>query len=278
MDFTSDPHEGVPNAGCRHPSFIPQLSSLTHTHRRKRTRLRSSLTCRGFHLLQIAVIGAGHVGAPHAVMVAKKCPSARVTILDDDERKVAAWNSSLLPFYEPSLQETVEDVRGTNLFFSTNMPAAIAAADMIFVSVSTPLKTDGVGAGYAPNLEHWERIARLIASSCPQPKVIVERSTVPVKTAALMAKVLAANSGGQQWTVLSNPEFAREGNAMVDHASPDRVMIGAPPSDEGMAAAERLAVLYRQWIPASKVIISGLWSAEISKMTANAFLAQRVSA
>ena len=173
----------------------------------------------------IAVLGAGHVGAPHAIMLAKKCPDIRVTILDNDVRKIAAWNSSTLPFFEPSMIEAVEEVRGVNLFFSSNMTQAIIEADLILVSVSTPIKSDGIGANFAPDLQHWERMARLIAASTSKPKTIVERSTVPVKTADLMAAVLFANSGGQQWTVLSNPEFAREGTAMMDHAAPERVLI-----------------------------------------------------
>ena len=225
----------------------------------------------------VAVIGAGHVGVPHAVMIAKKVPTVRVTIVDDDARKIAAWKSSLLPFYEPGLQEAVEEVRGTNLFFSTDMKEAVGSADIIFVSVSTPIKQGGSGAGYAPDLQHWERIARLIASATSAPKTIVERSTVPVHTADLMARVLEANSGGQQWTVLSNPEFAREGTAVVDQASPEKVMIGAPPTETGATAAAHLAQLYGAWVPESKIIVSGLWSAELSKMTANAFLAQRIS-
>ena len=174
----------------------------------------------------IAVIGAGHVGGPHAVMIAKRCPHIKVTIVDSDEKKIAMWNSSQLPFYEPSLQEAVEEVRGVNLSFTSDEKSAITAADMIFVSVSTPLKDDGVGAGYAPDLHHWEKIARVIAESCTSPKIIVERSTVPVKTADLMAHVLKHNSGGQNWTVLSNPAFEREGHAMLDHATPERVRRG----------------------------------------------------
>jgi UDPglucose 6-dehydrogenase len=225
----------------------------------------------------IAVLGAGHVGAPHAIMLAKKCPDIRVTILDNDVRKIAAWNSSTLPFFEPSMIEAVEEVRGVNLFFSSNMTQAIIEADLILVSVSTPIKSDGIGANFAPDLQHWERMARLIAASTSKPKTIVERSTVPVKTADLMAAVLFANSGGQQWTVLSNPEFAREGTAMMDHAAPERVLIGAPPTEAGDAAAAMLSALYAKWVPRDKIIVAGLWSAELSKMTANAFLAQRIS-
>lgn len=168
-----------------------------------------------YSISELCVIGAGHVGVPHAVTIAKKCPNVKVTVVDDDQRKIAAWNSSLLPFYEPGLQEILEDVRGTNLFFDTKINQAIKSADMILVSVSTPLKSGGMGAGYAPDLQHWERMARRIAEATQTPKIIVERSTVPVKTAELMAEVLAANTGGQKWVVVCNPEFAREGNAVV---------------------------------------------------------------
>ena len=227
--------------------------------------------------IKMCVIGAGHVGVPHAATLARQCPNVRITVVDDDERKINAWRSTLLPFYEPGMQEVIEEVRGTNLFFDTDVHKAIAQADIVLVSVSTPLKEDGMGANFAPDLVHWERMARLIAEASTSAKIIVERSTVPVKTADLMAKVLETNSNVKGWTVLSNPEFAREGNAMVDHASPERVMIGCQSSDAGRAAAESLAELYRRWVPADRVIISDLWSAELAKLTANAFLAQRIS-
>ena len=226
----------------------------------------------------ITVIGAGHVGVPHAVTIAKKCPGVKVTVVDDDARKIAGWNSSLLPFYEPGLQETLEEVRGTNLFFTTDMEKAIDSAQMIFVSVSTPLKDSGVGMGFAPDLQHWERMARTIAKLAKSSKVIVERSTVPVKTAGAMSQVLTAvNRECAPWVVLSNPEFSREGMAMFDQASPERIMIGGDETDHGVEATESLAALYSQWVPRQKIIASGLWSAELSKLTANAFLAQRVS-
>ena len=225
----------------------------------------------------VCVIGAGHVGAPHAIMMAKKCPSVKFTVVDDDERRVAAFkSSSLLPFYEPGMAETLDDVKGTNLFFSTDFDGAVRDADMVFVSVSTPLKDSGSGAGFAPDLVHWETMARRIAKAAGGPKVIVERSTVPATAGKSMAKILKANSP-HAMVVLSNPEFAREGNAMVDHASPERVLIGGPETEAGLAAIEQLAALYCQWVPRDKVITSSLWSAELSKLTQNAFLAQRVS-
>ncbi|KAL3921035.1 MAG: hypothetical protein SGPRY_005039 [Prymnesium sp.] len=145
---------------------------------------------------RVTVIGAGHVGVPHAVTIAKKCPNVKVTVVDEDARKIAGWNSSLLPFYEPCLQETLEEVRGTNLFFTLDIEAAIHDAEMVFVSVSTPLKDSGENKGFAPDLQHWERMARVIAKASKTPKVIVERSTVPVKTASAMAVVLTAVNKG----------------------------------------------------------------------------------
>jgi len=224
----------------------------------------------------VCVIGAGHVGVPHAVMLAKKCPKITVTMVDDDPRKIAGWNSSLLPFYEPSLQESLEDVRGVNMRFSTELEQSVSESDLILVSVSTPLKDSGAGAGFAPDLMHWERIARLIAQAAKGPKVIVERSTVPVKTASSMAKVLEYNNK-HKMVVLSNPEFAKQGSAMLDQASPERVMIGGEDTPEAKAAVEGLVQLYSTWIPKERIIVSGLWSAELSKLTANAFLAQRVA-
>ena len=172
-------------------------------------------------------------------MMAKKCPSVKFTVVDDDERRVAAFkSSSLLPFYEPGMAETLDDVKGTNLFFSTDFDGAVRDADMVFVSVSTPLKDGGAGAGYAPDLVHWEIVARRISKAAGGPKVIVERSTVPATAGKSMAKILKANSP-HAMVVLSNPEFAREGNAMVDHASPERVPSAAP--RRGGAGGDRAA-------------------------------------
>ena len=225
----------------------------------------------------ICVIGAGHVGGPHAIVMARKCPSMHVTVVDDDERKIAGWNSSLLPFFEPGMQEMLDECRAQrNLTFTTDFDKAISSAELILVSVSTPLKDSGAGAGYAPDLMHWESVARRIAKASQGPKVIVERSTVPVTTAASMSKVFAATSP-HAVVVLSNPEFAREGNAMMDQLSPDRVMIGGPETAEGRAAVAQLKDVYENWVPRGKIITANLWSAELTKLTADAFLAQRIS-
>ncbi|EOD23406.1 hypothetical protein EMIHUDRAFT_444126 [Emiliania huxleyi CCMP1516] len=233
----------------------------------------------------ICVIGAGHVGVPHAVTVASKCPDIRVTVVDDDARKIKAWGSARLPFFEPGMQPTLEEVRGVNLFFSTDIAAAIAEADMVLVSVSTPVKETGANAGYAPDLQHWEAIARKIAAASRTPKIIVERSTVPVATADTMTAVIRANSTVErsslstgEWVVLSNPEFAQQGNAMLCQASPERVMIGVAEGDKhAEEAARALAAIYERWVPKSRILLSDLWSAELSKMVADAFLAQRIS-
>lgn len=224
----------------------------------------------------VCVIGAGHVGGPHAIVMARKCPGIHVTVVDDDERKIAGWNSNLLPFYEPGMQEMLDECRAQrNLTFTTDFDKAVSSAELILVSVSTPLKDSGMGAGYAPDLVHWENVARRIAKAAQGPKVIVERSTVPVTTASSLTKVFAATTP-HAVTVLSNPEFAREGNSIVDQLSPDRVMIGGPETAAGQAAVAQLKDVYEHWVPRAKIITANLWSAELTKLTADAFLAQVV--
>ena len=210
----------------------------------------------------VCVIGAGHVGAPHAIVMASKCPKVKFTVVDDDPRRIAAWNSGLLPFFEPGMQELLDDVRSAgNLTFTSDFDSAVRTAEVILVSVSTPLKDSGVGAGYAPNLEHWESVARRIAKVAGGPKIIVERSTVPVTTAASMTRVFKAVCS-HEVVMLSNPEFAREGSAITDQLSPDRVMIGGPSSAEGEASIAVLKTLYSNWVPTGRIITSTLWSAE----------------
>uniref|UniRef100_A0A7S2J944 UDP-glucose 6-dehydrogenase n=1 Tax=Haptolina brevifila TaxID=156173 RepID=A0A7S2J944_9EUKA len=214
--------------------------------------------------------------------MAKMCPEIKVTVTDLNERRIAAWNSSNLPIYEPGLQEVVEEARGRNLFFSTDIDAAIRECSIIFVSVATPTKTSGIGAGEAADLTYWELAARRIASVCvasgdKSPKIIVEKSTVPVKTADAMAAVMAASCKGTDFQVLSNPEFLAEGTAIEDLFKPDRVLVGGPTTPQGDAAVQYLANVYRKWVASSQVLTTNLWSAELSKLTANAFLAQRIS-
>jgi len=225
----------------------------------------------------ICCLGAGYVGGPTMAMIAAKCPDIRVTITDTNEKRIAAWNSDTLPVYEPGLQEVVEAARGRNLFFSTDVRAAIRDADIIFVSVGTPTKTYGVGAGRAADLKYIESAARMIAEVADGPKIIVEKSTIPVKTAEAMLTILRSNSKSGTFQVLSNPEFLAEGTAIQDLENPDRVLIGGEQTAEGQAAVEKLVSIYARWVAREKILTTNLWSSELSKLVANAFLAQRIS-
>jgi len=231
---------------------------------------------------KICCLGAGYVGGPTMAVMALKCPDVKVIVTDLNERRIAAWNSDNLPIYEPGLDEVVKEARGRNLFFSTDIDAAIKECTIIFVSVATPTKTSGIGAGEAADLTYWELAARRIAAVCNSmdgkaPKIIVEKSTVPVKTADAMARVMAASCAGTDFQVLSNPEFLAEGTAIQDLFKPDRVLVGGPTTPQGNAAVQHLANVYRRWVPTEQVLTTNLWSAELSKLTANAFLAQRIS-
>jgi UDPglucose 6-dehydrogenase len=225
----------------------------------------------------ICCLGAGYVGGPTMAMIAAKCPDIRVTVCDPNEKRIAAWNSDTLPVYEPGLQEVVESARGKNLFFSTDVRKAIRESDIIFVSVGTPTKTYGVGAGRAADLKYIEAAARMIAEEAVGPKVIVEKSTIPVKTAEAMLTILRSNSKNGTFQVLSNPEFLAEGTAIEDLNNPDRVLIGGEQTPEGLAAIEKVVSIYARWIPRDKILTTNLWSSELSKLVANAFLAQRIS-
>jgi UDPglucose 6-dehydrogenase len=227
--------------------------------------------------MKICCIGAGYVGGPTMAMIARKCPDITVTVVDINAARIEQWNSDHLPIFEPGLDEVVKASRGKNLFFSTDVDAAIVAADMIFVSVNTPTKTYGMGAGRAADLKYIELCARRIASVATGSKIVVEKSTLPVRTAESLKTVLAANSSGAEFQVLSNPEFLAEGTAMTDLDNPDRVLIGGETTPEGLAAAEALASVYGQWVPRERIITTNLWSSELSKLVANAFLAQRIS-
>lgn len=226
---------------------------------------------------KICCIGAGYVGGPTMAMIASKCPDIRVDVVDINEKRIAAWNSDELPVFEPGLQEIVEGARGKNLFFSTDVEASVAAADIIFVSVGTPTKTYGLGAGRAADLCYIESAARMIAKVCKGPKIIVEKSTIPVRTAEALHAILSANSEDGQFQVLSNPEFLAEGTAVADLQNPDRILIGGERTPEGEEAVEALASVYNQWIPRERILTTNLWSSELSKLVANAFLAQRIS-
>ena len=210
-------------------------------------------------------------------MIAAKCPDIKVTVTDYNEARIAAWNTDQLPVYEPGLDKVVASARGKNLFFSTDVKGAIKAADIIFVCVGTPTKTQGVGAGRAADLKYIEAAARMIAEVAEGPKIIVEKSTIPVRTASSMLTILRSNSKNGTFQVLSNPEFLAEGTAVADLENPDRVLIGGEQTPEGLAAVEKVVSIYARWIPREKILTTNLWSSELSKLVANAFLAQRIS-
>lgn len=226
---------------------------------------------------KILAIGAGYVGGPTMAVIADRCPHLHVTVTDTNSDRIAAWNSDTLPIYEPGLLEVVQRVRGRNLFFSTDVSAGIRSADIIFVSVNTPTKLFGQGAGRAADLQYWEKTARQIVDESDHDKIVVEKSTLPVRTAEAMARILDSNSKGLKFQVLSNPEFLAEGTAIRDLEAPDRVLIGSEESSEGRRARQALVDIYANWVPEERIIQSNIWSAELSKLTANAFLAQRIS-
>lgn len=210
-------------------------------------------------------------------MIAAKAPDVKVTVVDINSARIAAWNSENLPIFEPGLDAVVKQARGRNLFFSDNVDGGIREADVIFVCVNTPTKTYGMGAGRASDLRYLEACARRICEVADGPKIVVEKSTLPVKTAESIKKILAANSRGIEFQVLSNPEFLAEGTAIADLESPDRVLIGGEQTPEGQEAVQKVAGVYATWVPRNKIITTNLWSSELSKLTANAFLAQRIS-
>ena len=211
-------------------------------------------------------------------MIAYKCPDIQVTVADINESRINAWNSSELPVFEPGLDEVVETARGRNLFFTTDKVTAIKEADIVFVSVGTPTKSYGMNAGQAADLKYVELCARDIAEHSEHSKIVVEKSTIPVKTAESLKTVLNANSReGLEFQVLSNPEFLAEGTAIEDLNDPDRVLIGGEETPEGQKAVETLVSVYAHWISREKIITTNLWSSELSKLVANAFLAQRIS-
>jgi UDPglucose 6-dehydrogenase len=227
--------------------------------------------------MNILCIGAGYVGGPTMAMIAKQCPEVKVTVVDINALRIAAWESDSLPIYEPGLMEVVKESRGRNLFFSTDVNAGIAEADVIFVSVNTPTKTFGQGAGRAADLQYWEKTARQILANSTSDKIVVEKSTLPVRTAAAMQRILDSGDGDVRFEVLSNPEFLAEGTAIADLESPDRVLIGGHDTDRGRAAVGALVDLYATWVPRDRILTTNVWSSELSKLAANAFLAQRVS-
>ena len=227
--------------------------------------------------MKICCIGAGYVGGPTMAMIAHKCTGHTVTVVDINQSRIDAWNSDVLPIYEPGLDEIVKASRGKRLFFSTDIDTAIREADIIFMSVNTPTKTYGVGAGRAADLRYIEKCARKIAEVAENDKIVVEKSTLPVRTAESIKRILESNSKGRKFQILSNLEFLAEGTAVADLENPDRVLIGGDQTPDGLAAIQKLVDVYAQWVPAENILTTNVWSSELSKLTANAFLAQRIS-
>ena len=225
----------------------------------------------------VLCIGAGYVGGPTMAMIAYKCPRYRVTVVDINPTRIAEWNSDDLPIYEPGLEEIVKATKGKNLFFSTDIESGIRDNDIIFVSVNTPTKTFGAGAGMAADLQYWEKTARQILQYSQSSKIVIEKSTLPVKTALAMEKILNYTKNSVSFDVLSNPEFMAEGSAIKDLENPDRVLIGCRETKSGLAAREALVEIYANWVSREKIITSNIWSSELSKIVSNAFLAQRIS-
>ncbi|ETE61850.1 UDP-glucose 6-dehydrogenase [Ophiophagus hannah] len=260
-----------------------------------------------FEIKKICCIGAGYVGGPTCSVIAQMCPKIKVTVVDVNEARIGAWNSDILPIYEPGLKEVVESCRGKNLFFSTNIDDAIREADLVFISVNTPTKTYGMGKGRAADLKYIEACARRIVQNSNGYKIVTEKSTVPVRAAESIRRIFDANtkpnlnlqvkyreSGTEArrgssrlcaWKsvfvlgsqVLSNPEFLAEGTAVNDLKNPDRVLIGGDETPEGQKAVRALSAVYEQWVPREKILTTNTWSSELSKLAANAFLAQRIS-
>ncbi|OYU81536.1 MAG: UDP-glucose 6-dehydrogenase [Flavobacterium sp. BFFFF1] len=231
-------------------------------------------------ITNICCIGAGYVGGPTMAIIAEKCPHIKVTVVDLNVARIAQWNDedvNNIPIYEPGLSELVGKTRHRNLFFSTDVNAAIDEADMIFISVNTPTKTYGLGKGMAADLKYIELCARQIASVAKNDKIVVEKSTLPVRTAEAIKSILENTGNGVQFQILSNPEFLAEGTAVQDLLMPDRVLIGGDTTPEGQEAINALVEVYANWVPADRILTTNVWSSELSKLTANAFLAQRVS-
>jgi UDPglucose 6-dehydrogenase len=228
----------------------------------------------------ICCVGAGYVGGPTMAVLALKNPHIKITVVDINKDRIDDWNVDdldKLPIYEPGLKEVVSEARGRNLFFSTDIEKAIDEAEMIFISVNTPTKTYGKGKGMAADLKYIELCARQIAKIATSNKIVIEKSTLPVRTAQAIKDILDSTGNGVRFQILSNPEFLAEGTAVADLINPDRVLIGGEDSEEGREAINALVAVYASWVPKERILTTNVWSSELSKLVANAFLAQRVS-
>ncbi|KQW97663.1 UDP-glucose 6-dehydrogenase [Flavobacterium sp. Root420] len=231
-------------------------------------------------ITKICCIGAGYVGGPTMAVIAQKCPHIQVTVVDLNEQRIKDWNdpnTDNIPIYEPGLSQIVAEARGRNLFFSTEVDKAIDEAQVIFISVNTPTKTYGKGKGMAADLKYIELCARQIAKVAKHNKIVVEKSTLPVRTAEAIKSILDNTGNGVQFQILSNPEFLAEGTAVTDLLNPDRILIGGDTTPEGEVAINALVDVYANWVDKDKILTTNVWSSELSKLTANAFLAQRIS-
>ena len=231
------------------------------------------------HIKNICCIGAGYVGGPTMAVIALKCPEINITVVDNNPEKINSWNGQLdtLPVYEPGLAEIIKEVRGKNLFFSNDIAGNIEKSEMIFMAVNTPTKTEGEGAGMAADLKYVEACAKDIAKYSKSDKIVIEKSTLPVRTAEKIKEILEKNSNGIQFEILSNPEFLAEGTAIQDLFKSDRVLIGGDNTKSGQRAVKALSKIYNRWIPKSKILTTNVWSSELSKLASNAMLAQRIS-
>ena len=229
------------------------------------------------YVKKIACIGAGYVGGPTMTVIANFCPDYKVTVLDIFQERIDQWNSDDLPIFEPGLKERVLKARGQNLFFSTDIDRCIDEADIIFVAVNTPTKTFGEGEGKAVDLQYIEQTARRIKENAKSDKIVVEKSTIPVRAAETLSKILHSGSNSVHFEILSNPEFMAEGTGIYDMENPDRILIGSMDTPSGRAARDELIKIYERWVPRENLITTNLWSSELSKLVSNAFLAQRIS-
>ena len=229
---------------------------------------------------QICCIGAGYVGGPTMAVIALKCPEIKIIVVDKNQKRIEAWNGPVnqLPVYEPGLSKIINETRGRNLFFSTDIDSAIEESDMIFMAVNTPTKTEGEGAGMAADLKYVKSCAKNIAKVATKNKIVIEKSTLPVRTAEKIKEILESNKNtGVKFEILSNPEFLAEGTAINDLFKSDRVLIGGEQTKSGKRAVQALVDIYSNWIPREKILTTNIWSSELAKLASNAMLAQRIS-
>jgi len=227
----------------------------------------------------ICCIGAGYVGGPTMAVIALKCPHINVTVVDANTKRIESWNGPLekIPIYEPGLADVISEARGRNLFFSNDLKSAIEKSEMIFMAVNTPTKTEGEGEGMAADLRYIEACAKDIAKYSKSDKIVVEKSTVPIRTAEKIKEILEENSSNIHFEIISNPEFLAEGTAIQDLFKSDRVLIGGDETESGQKAVQALVDIYANWIPKEKILTTNVWSSELAKLASNSMLAQRIS-